>query len=88
MIVCLIRKLTVEQAEAEHTPLNEGSIPAPVPFGFCNHHWKELLTLMRDGDELWEFTSSPASWEHRCGRAGLTLLRNGEEVACVFTAIS
>ena len=88
MIVCVTRKLTVEQAEAEHTPPNEEVGPAPVPFGFCNSYWKELLTQMLDGDELWEFTSSPASWEGRSGRAGLTLLRNGEEVAAVFTSMS
>lgn len=88
MIVCLLRKLTVEQAEADYTCTIGGVGSAPVPFGFCNRYWKELLTKMQDGDELWEFTSCPASWEGRAGRAGLTLLRNGEEVAAVFTEIS
>lgn len=88
MIVCLIKKLTVEQAEAENMHSDRTSGATPVPFGFGNRYWKELLALRRDGDELWEFTSSPASWEGRSGRAGLTLLRNGEEVACLFTLMS
>lgn len=88
MIVCLIRELTVEQAEDENTPPGVGEGPASVPFGFCNRQWNELLAQKRDGDELWEFNSSPASWDRRSGRAGLTLLRNGAEVACLFTSMS
>ena len=68
--------------------VNDQLGPAPVPFGLCNRQWNELLAQKRDGDELWEFTSSPACWAGRSGRAGLTLLRSGQEVACVFTAIS
>ena len=88
MIVCLTRKLSIEEAEAENLYSDPASGTSAVPFGFGNRQWRELVALWRDGDELWEFTSSPASWEHRCGRAGFTLLRNGEELACVFTSIS
>ena len=88
LVLCLTRKLTVAQAEAEHTSRDDGSGRTPVPFGIGNRHWKEMLALMREGDELWKFSSCPASWEGRCGRAGLTLLRNGKELACVFTAMS
>ena len=88
MIGCLTRKLTIEQAEAENLYPNPAAGADPIPFGFCNRQWNELLAQMRDGDELWEFTSSPASWDGRSGRAGLTLLRNGEEVAYVFTSMS
>lgn len=88
MIVCLTRKLTVEQAEAENLYPSQASGPAVVPFGFCNYQWNELLAQTRDGDELWEFISSPASWKGRSGRAGLTLIRDGQEVACVFTSMS
>lgn len=88
VIVCLLRIMTVDQAKAEFAPADDASGFPSGSFDFCNRQWKELITSMREGDELWEFTSSPASWDGRCGRAGLTLLRNGEEVACVFTAIS
>lgn len=88
MIVCLTKKLTVVEAEAEHTPPDDGAGRAPVSFGFANRQWKELLALIREGDELWGFTSSPASWDGRSGRAGISLLRNGAEVACVFTSMS
>ena len=88
MIVCLLRKMTVEQAKAEFAPADDESGLPSGPFDFCNRQWKELITSMQEGDELWEFTSSPASWDSRSGRAGITLLRSGEEVACVFTSIS
>lgn len=88
MIVCLTRKLTVEQVEAENMPPKEGSAIPPVPFGAGNRRWNEFLAQMQEGDELWEFISSPASWKGRSGRAGLTLLRDGEEVAGIYTLMS
>jgi hypothetical protein len=55
-----------------------------VPFGFSNHEWRELLTEMQDGDELWTFTTSDESWDNHAGRAGISLVRNGKEVFCII----
>jgi hypothetical protein len=32
---------------------------------------------LKVGDEIWHFSSPPASWEHLCGRAGIVLVRKG-----------
>jgi hypothetical protein len=84
----LKRKLTVEQAETEHMVGDERLGPKPVPFGFCNAEWRELIAQMQPGDELWEFSSSRDSWQHLCGRGGIALVRGGEVVASVLTEMN
>jgi hypothetical protein len=84
----LKRKLTVEQAEAENMIAIERLGPKPVPFGFCNRDWHNLLAQMQPGDELWEFSSSGESWQNLCGRAGVALVRGGEVVASMITSMN
>ena len=79
-----IRKYaSVQEAEAEKMVTDSRLGDKPVPFGFNNHRWRELLAEMQDGDELWTFTTSDESWENGCGRAGISLVRNGKEVNCI-----
>lgn len=33
-----------------------------------------------DTDQIWEYTSSPESWEDLCGEAGIALVRDGKVV--------
>jgi hypothetical protein len=57
----------------------------PIPFGFANIRWREMIGQMRAGDELWEFGSPDHAWKHLAGRAGIALVRNGEVYDCIVT---
>lgn len=52
------RYRSVEEAEAEHMVTDARLGDAPVPFGFSNGDWSQLLAIMQDGDELWTFSTS------------------------------
>jgi hypothetical protein len=84
----LQKRLTVAEAEAAHMVRNDWLGPDPVPFGFVNYKWRALLAEMQDGDELWEFSSSPEIWAHLGGRAGIALIRHGEVVRSIVTTMN
>ncbi len=77
----LDRRLTIAEAEAENT--HNG-----IAFGFMNGDWEKLKSQMLEGDELWSFASSMESWRHLAGRAGIVLLREGVEIACLVTRMN
>lgn len=81
----LRHKRTREELEAENMAHREDLWPAPIPFGFLNDQWKQLLALEQPGDELWTYSSGAGSWENLGGRAGVALVRNGEVVAHIMT---
>jgi len=65
----LAHKLTrkyhsIQEAEQEHMITNLELGDQPVPFGFSNNRWRELLSEMEIGDELWTFTTSEKSWDN------------------------
>lgn len=84
----LTKKVTVQEAEASHTPKPDKDNPNPVPFGHINDRWKELLAEMQPDDELWEFRSPPETWQHLAGRAGFAVIRKGEVVAVLTTMMN
>lgn len=84
----LTKRLTVQEIEAEHSVRDERLGPNPVPFGFIHDQWLALIARMQPGDELWQFSSPPESWQHLCGRAGVALVRNGEVVDSITTAMN
>jgi hypothetical protein len=43
---------------------------------------------MEPDDELWEFSSSDASWRNVGGRAGVCLVRDGEVIGSILTLMS
>jgi hypothetical protein len=79
---------TVEEAEAANMVKNDQLGPDPVPFGFINADWKELLDQMQEGDELWEFKSPPETWENLMGRKGIALIRNCQVIAYIVTLMN
>jgi hypothetical protein len=83
----LKRKLTVEEAEKEYSTVIDRAGNA-VPFGFCNKEWKDLLSEMQLGDELWEFRSPQESWKGLCGRAGICLVRDRQVIAWLVTEMN
>jgi len=48
----------------------------------------ELLGAMQPGDEIRSFTNSAEAWKKRCGRRGFVVLRGGNVVKVVVTAMS
>lgn len=84
----LKRALTVAQAEAENLVTNEHLGSEPIPFGYCSSQWRDLLARMQPGDEIWEFSSPPETWEDLCGRRGIVLLRGKEAVAWIVTSMN
>lgn len=50
--------------------------------------WSRLKAAMQEGDELWEYSSPPDSWEHLCGRAGYAVVRGGEIVDDILTMMN
>jgi len=80
-----LKKFTsVEEVANENMVTDPRLGDRPVPFGFCNDQWRELLAMMTDGDELWTFSTSEESWDNLAGQAGISLVRNGKEVACII----
>jgi hypothetical protein len=99
----LTKRITLEEAEAKNLVDFSDSSAArlelarsrgirltgsPVPFGFMNLEWSELVASMREGEELWEFSSAEHAWQNLAGRAGIALVRNDEIVDCILTAMS
>ena len=48
----------------------------------------KLTYLMLPGDELWSYSSPPATWEHLMGRGGIALLRNGKPISEIKTMMN
>lgn len=79
---------SVEEVEAEHMVTDSRLGDAPVPFGFSNNEWRELLAMMQDGDELWTFSTSNESWDNMAGRAGVSLVREGKIIDSIVTKMN
>jgi len=95
----LIERKTIESIEREHMrraeDLREVDRRSPErvaallkPFGYSNSKWEALKAGMQPGDELWTFTSSPASWRALAGSAGIALVREGRIVATIVTMMN
>ena len=82
------KKLTIQEAETENMITDERLGPEPIPFGFCNGEWKQLVAQVQPGDEIWSYRSPEITWRTLCGRAGMVLVRNGEIVAEVVTCVN
>jgi hypothetical protein len=81
----LRRRLTIEQAEAEHMVTNAKLGPDPVPFGFSNKDWTDLISKMQLGDELWEYNIDYGFMD---AEGGIAVVRGGDVVAQMMTWLS
>ncbi len=88
----LIRRVTVEEAEAASLAEIDWlraqgiSVSKPrVPFRAQSAEWQALKDVMRDGDELWQFSSPEKTWERLMGRGGFVVLRDGEVIGKIVT---
>ena len=84
----LERRTTVEEAERKHLVTDTRLGPKPVPFGFMNEQWIRFKGQLRDGDELWEFSSSADSWRHLAGRSGICIVRKGRIIDSIVTRLN
>ena len=78
----VVRQLSIEEAEAEHSVNIDGE---DVPFGYINSRWKRLLRSMEEGDELWLASSATEDWERLTGFEGILLVRDGKAVDSFVT---
>lgn len=60
----------------------------PNPFGLRNGEWRDLVSSIQDGDELWQFSSSKERWSRLTGRAGMALVRSGKIVEYLITVMN
>jgi hypothetical protein len=44
--------------------------------------------MMQDGDELRTFSTNNESWDNMAGRAGVSLVRNGETIYSIVTKMN
>jgi hypothetical protein len=84
----LTKRTTFDQAEAENSVKDDRLDDKPVPFGFQNARWVEFRGKFREGDELWEFSSPPDTWQNLCGRAGVAIVRHGKIVDSFVTVMN
>jgi hypothetical protein len=84
----LKRRLTIEEAEAEHLVRDARLGPAPVPFGWAASKWHELLAQMQPGDELWEYDSPREDWDRLMGSQGIALVRGGRVIATLVSSMN
>jgi hypothetical protein len=84
----LERRTTVEEAERKNQVTDKRLGTKPVPFGFMNEKWVRFKGRLRDGDELWEFSSSSDSWKHLAGRSGICIVRKGRIIDSIVTRLN
>ncbi len=51
-------------------------------------HGLKFRLPTKPDDEVWQFSSSPDSWEHLAGRAGLALIRGRTVIDAYVTLMS
>ncbi|MCK5536225.1 MAG: hypothetical protein KAI79_05315, partial [Bacteroidales bacterium] len=50
--------------------------------------YKNLIQEYQDGDEIFEIVSSGQTWQQLCGRSGIVLKRNGEQITGVMKSMN
>jgi len=58
------------------------------PFNLTSFRWDNLKKEMKDGDELWLFSSPDESWIMLSGRCGICIVRDGEIVRSELAIMS
>ena len=82
-------KLTIEEVEAKHmVELEIDSKTMSVPFGYQNKEWAHFKSLLKPGDEIWEYDSPGDHWSSLCGRAGIALVRGDEIIFDIVTMMN
>jgi hypothetical protein len=51
-------------------------------------YWRLFWDHAQPGDEVWYWSTPPASWERKAGRAGFVIVRNGKFVFNILTLMN
>jgi len=78
----LIKQVSIEEVEAENM------YGYDVPFDPGNEEWEAFKSNIKEGDELWEWSTSQSSWDMLRGSSGYAILRNGEVISSMTTHIN
>jgi hypothetical protein len=79
----LKHKISIEEAENKYIVKDDRLGPNPLPFGFAHQEWLKFQEEIRQGDELWEFSSPEETWANMCGREGIALV---PQILIVFSS--
>jgi hypothetical protein len=82
----LQKRLTISEVESDHIrsqPERHGSSENRV-----FREWENMKVRMLGNDQLWYFSSPPATWEKLGGRAGIALVRNDRSIVSIVTMMN
>ena len=82
-----LQKVTLEEIEENNLYPDDGRVPH-VPFGFAHAKWVQWKAQIREGDELYYFSSSAEAWRNLAGREGYALIREGQVVDTMVTLMN
>ena len=71
------KKVSVLEAQKNHMETLDNK---KVLFAGNEDRWQAMLSIIQDGDELWEYTSPAEMWEMLAGREGIVLVRDGKVI--------
>lgn len=57
-------------------------------FGLGSKQWQLIKKKMQPGDQLYKFRSPPETWANMAGRAGIALVRDGNVIDTLVTALN
>ncbi len=84
----MTEKVSVQEAESLDSLQIDRLGHEPIPFGFQNSEWLDLIDHMEDGDELWLFSSDAKTWKRKVGREGIVLIRGDTIVKKLVTRMN
>jgi hypothetical protein len=79
----LTERTTLEDAERELNIANKEPNPAA-----CDEEWLAFKRRVREGDSIWKYSNSGASWSGGSGRAGYCIVRHGGVIASILTEMN
>ena len=76
------RVISVEEVETKY-------LRGGFPYGHIdNPEWEKLKAQIQPGDEIREFCSPLWTWENRCGREGIVIIRDAKVIDGMITRVS
>jgi hypothetical protein len=55
---------------------------------WVSQKWTPFVAVMQPGDEIWRFRSPGDTWANMCGRAGYSIVRDGEVLRSLVTLMN
>jgi hypothetical protein len=84
----LKKKTSLEEYERRHLNRGRRLGPASVTSDCEPQWWLDFKRQIQKGDELWEFRSPIETWLHLRGREGICIVREGEIIDSIVTALN